>query len=401
MLDVIHGLVLLGILLVNSQTYSLFAWLSPNQVYQAQLDRPEIYVPVRFFIYFLVQGPLYPLSNFLFGLGFYRFWQILQQKGLDANRIVLRGLCALFVLGILHSIGFWFGDVLHQHAMLGFTLFYFMKQSTKIVLLSTAGLLGLIILISLFQTMPFSMAIPPAITDSSRPDPVHMKILKVWQQGSLIEVMQGQANAVQMRYLNIFKQALAPLLNQELLMLLGLAVGKSGVLGHMDRLRLQLSLLMLVIFPIAALLNGLNALLALGLFIWPADWPGDQVLILSLTAILGTPLLALIYGLEICFHIKRYSKGWTIWVGQAGQMGLTNYLLQTLLCMLCFYGYGLGLAGRLSLLESLIPVAIIYAFQLIFSHWWLSHYQQGPLEWIWRWLANGKRTKNGPLKGST
>ena len=74
-LDVIQGLGLLGILLVNSQMYSLYGWLSPNQVYYAHLDKAETYMLVRFFIHFLVQGPVYPLGSFLFGLTFYHCWQ--------------------------------------------------------------------------------------------------------------------------------------------------------------------------------------------------------------------------------------------------------------------------------------------------------------------------------------
>lgn len=393
MLDVIQGLALLGLLLVNSKTYSLFAWLSPNQVYHAHLDRPATYIPLRFFMHFLVQGPVYPLISLLFGLAFYRCWHTLRQKAVDANRVIIRGLCVLFVVGIIHAFGFWFGDLLHQYALIGFTLLYFIRQSTKTVIQWALGLLGVVILISIFKSTPFLATAYPFSVNLARLDLTPMKVTDVWQQGSYIEVLQEQIPLFRMRYGSIFQQYMSPLLYQELLVLLGLIAGKSSLLESLDQFRLQLSLLLLVIFPLAMLLNGLNTLLALGMFAWPVDLPGDQMQILNVTYLLGAPLLALIYVFEISLYTRKYLQDWTVWVGQVGQMGLTNYLMQTILCMICFYGYGLGLGGRLTLLKSLVVVTAIYAFQLIFSHLWLSRHDQGPVEWLWAKLAHGRPAK--------
>ncbi|WP_169720096.1 DUF418 domain-containing protein [Dyadobacter alkalitolerans] len=384
---------LLGLLLVNSQTYSLFAWLNSNQVYQAHLDKPHTYIPVRFFLHLLVQGPVYPLVSLLFGLAFYRCWQTLQQKAVDANWVIFRGLCVLFVVGIIHAFGFWFGDSLHQYALLGFTLLYFVKQSAKTLIVWAAGLLGVVFLMSIFTLTPFLATAYPFSVDLASSDLPAMKMTDVWQLGSYIEVLQEQIPLFRMRYASIFQQYMSPILYQELLVLLGLAAGKLGLLERLDQFRLQLSLLLLVIFPLAMLLNGLNTLLALGMFAWPMDLPGDQMQILNVTYLLGAPLLALIYVFEISLYTRKYLQGWTVWVGQVGRMALTNYLLQTLLCMICFYGYGLGLGGHLTLLKSFVIITAIYAFQLIFSHLWLSRHEQGPVEWLWAKLAYRRPAK--------
>ncbi len=66
-----------------------------------------------------------------------------------------------------------------------------------------------------------------------------------------------------------------------------------------------------------------------------------------------------------------------------GRMALTNYLMQSVICGFYFYGYGLGHFGMGRAAQFLF-VAIIYGLQIVFSHWWLSRFRYGPMEWLWR-----------------
>lgn len=66
-----------------------------------------------------------------------------------------------------------------------------------------------------------------------------------------------------------------------------------------------------------------------------------------------------------------------------GRMALTNYLTQTLVCTLYFYGYGLGHWG-MPRAQQFLFVAVVYAAQVVFSHWWLARFRYGPMEWLWR-----------------
>lgn len=79
-------------------------------------------------------------------------------------------------------------------------------------------------------------------------------------------------------------------------------------------------------------------------------------------------------------------------------MGLTNYLAQTLLCMLLFYGYAQGMSGYMSLLESFIPIVYIYTFQVLYSNIWLSKYGIGPVEKLWRKMTYGKKPQKQTSK---
>jgi uncharacterized protein len=90
-----------------------------------------------------------------------------------------------------------------------------------------------------------------------------------------------------------------------------------------------------------------------------------------------------------------YKKGWLSWLvrrfAAIGRTALSNYLLQTVICVLIFHGYGLGLYGEFSRIQ-LVPFILgIWILQLIASRIWLNHFRFGPVEWLWRSLTYGKR----------
>lgn len=73
-----------------------------------------------------------------------------------------------------------------------------------------------------------------------------------------------------------------------------------------------------------------------------------------------------------------------------GRMALTNYLAQSVIGTLFFYGYGLGHWGT-GRAWQLVFVVVVFALQVAFSRWWLSRYRYGPMEWLWRWATYGTR----------
>jgi uncharacterized protein len=70
-------------------------------------------------------------------------------------------------------------------------------------------------------------------------------------------------------------------------------------------------------------------------------------------------------------------------LGAPGRMALTNYLMQSLICAVYFHGYAMGHWG-MPRAQQLLFVAVVFAAQIAFSHWWLSKFRYGPLEWFWR-----------------
>jgi uncharacterized protein len=78
-------------------------------------------------------------------------------------------------------------------------------------------------------------------------------------------------------------------------------------------------------------------------------------------------------------------------LASVGQMAITNYLLQTVICTTLFYGYGFGLYGTIGGAGGILLTVLIYSMQIPMSVWWLKRFRFGPVEWLWRTLTYGQR----------
>ena len=83
-----------------------------------------------------------------------------------------------------------------------------------------------------------------------------------------------------------------------------------------------------------------------------------------------------------------YKSGWFKWLfalmRPVGQVAFTNYLMQSFLCGLFFYGAGFGMFGKLQRYEIYGVVLAVWAIEITWSHIWLKFFRFGPLEWCWR-----------------
>jgi uncharacterized protein len=106
---------------------------------------------------------------------------------------------------------------------------------------------------------------------------------------------------------------------------------------------------------------------------------------------LGTILLALGYGAGI-IGIANLAGGKRLlgWAAPLGRMAFTNYLAQSIILGWIFYGYGLGLFGKLGVTSALAIAVAVYIAQVFISAWWLARYRYGPVEWLWRTLMYGE-----------
>ncbi len=112
---------------------------------------------------------------------------------------------------------------------------------------------------------------------------------------------------------------------------------------------------------------------------------------------------ALVYDARNVFATFFYLAGLTLFfqyragrwavppLALVGRMALTNYLLQTLIGSLLFFGYGLGLQSTSQLWVACLLSLPIYGLQVAFSAWWLARFRFGPVEWAWRSLTLGQR----------
>jgi len=95
-------------------------------------------------------------------------------------------------------------------------------------------------------------------------------------------------------------------------------------------------------------------------------------------------VIMLVYQSGVLPRLRR-------WLAQVGRMALTNYLLQSVICTLFFYGYGFGFFGRLNRVGQMGVVLAIWILLLVISPLWMSRFRFGPAEWCWRFLTYGRR----------
>ncbi len=106
----------------------------------------------------------------------------------------------------------------------------------------------------------------------------------------------------------------------------------------------------------------------------------------------GVPALAL--GIIASVTLLWQGDVWRRVLGMlapVGRMALTNYLLQTVICVSIFYGYGFGQFGQHRAAAVTAMALGIFAFQVIASALWMRVFAYGPMEWIWRQLTYGRR----------
>ncbi|MBA3498861.1 MAG: DUF418 domain-containing protein [Myxococcota bacterium] len=110
----------------------------------------------------------------------------------------------------------------------------------------------------------------------------------------------------------------------------------------------------------------------------------DGFLLANALVMLGSLPASLGYmGLVVLALNSRSSLSSVRVLAPAGRMALTNYLLQSVVSTLMFYGYGAGYWG-LARSWQVAFVIVVFGLQVAFSHWWLSRFRYGPLEGVWR-----------------
>jgi uncharacterized protein len=111
----------------------------------------------------------------------------------------------------------------------------------------------------------------------------------------------------------------------------------------------------------------------------------------GLLFMLGTVPTALGHAAVVMMICKAGVLTWaTPPLAAVGQMALTNYLLQSLICTTLFYGYGLGWFARVDRVGLWAVVIGVWALQLVISPLWLARFRYGPAEWLWRSLTYWK-----------
>ncbi len=103
---------------------------------------------------------------------------------------------------------------------------------------------------------------------------------------------------------------------------------------------------------------------------------------------LGVMGMALGYVAGMALLLENFDwKKKLSFLAPIGRMGLTNYLLQSVIISIVIENFALGLNGKAGPAWRLLMAAATFVFIALLSRWWFKHFTIGPLEWLWRSLT--------------
>ena len=369
-LDVLRGLALLGILLMNME-----AFVGPLDLSTGGID-PHWQGVDRWadaFVYIFVQGKFFTLFSLLFGAGFAVMAQRAEVAGRDFTRFYLRRSLGLLGIGLVHALLLWSGDILVVYALLSFLLLAFREAPRA--WLPVMGVLAYLAAIGLMLLLGALMLLVPDEVTAAQA--THAQAAIEAQRQAYGHGTYGQAVLQRLRDFGASLGALLVVGPQVLgMFLIGSWFARSGAIAHPGAHQRLFTWLRRGALPL-----GLALMLVCT---WYQPWLAPGRFDLRSAAVYGGSALA---GLLMCLGYLAWGVRWSHalrWLAPAGRMALSNYLGQSLVCTLLFYGYGLGWFEQMGRAWQLLFAVALFAAQVALSRAWLRHFRFGPMEWLWR-----------------
>ncbi|HMO12573.1 MAG TPA: DUF418 domain-containing protein [Pirellulaceae bacterium] len=381
-LDLIRGVALLGILIVNIQAMAMIGSAYSNP--QAFGD----FAGSNFWVWWITEvffeSKMMAIFSMLFGAGIILLTDRVKDRGASPFWIHGRRMLWLLLFGILHAHLIWFGDILYSYAICGFTVFFFRKMSPRTLL--ALGICS--------ATVPFVFNVGVGASMGFMPQGTIENFRESWLPSS--ERVAAEVDAYRGSWFDQFKQRSSMATTMQTfvfgiilfwrasgMMLIGMALFKLGYLTNQRSLqeyRRTILICLSVGFTLA--LFGVQKNIAEQFRMEYSMFFGP------LPNYVGSVFVAVGYiGVLSLWQRTRFLSGLQYALRAVGRMALTNYLMQSVLATTIFYGFGLGWFGQVSRTEQLGIVAGIWVLQLVWSPVWLHYFRFGPFEWLWRSLT--------------
>ena len=407
-LDVLRGVAVIGILVMNINNWGLGrpAYWNPAALGGAEGANLLVWWIDSLFAADKMRG----LFSLMFGASTLLVIQRAAAKEEGPVRVHYSRMIALLLLGYLHYALVWRSDILVLYACAGLLLFLFHKLSPR-ALAAWAAIFFLAAIVP-----PLLIFTPPGLAGYGLMSDPPADLVGFFQG---LNLENGPNSPQVARDLALHRSGYAELVHSRLventfnrfemlqyegaetmsLMLIGMALFKRGMLtGDWTEARYRH-------WALVGILTGLAGNVALAIWqvrdgfsgysvftsniMWsmPFDFAmtvGFAALVMAWVQVSGpTPLLAR--------------------VAAAGRMAFTNYLMTSIIMTSIFYGYGLGLTGRLERAELFLVMLAMWALMLLWSKPWLDRFQYGPFEWLWRSMARLElqpMRRRGPMGGA-
>ncbi len=380
-IDILRGVALLGILLMNMEALSgpldlAFTGIDPHWT---GLD-----YGVDAAVYVLVQGKFFTLFSLLFGAGFALMAQRAEAARRDFTSFYLRRSAGLLLIGLCHALLVWSGDILVIYALVSLPLLATreapqrwlpaMGVATYLCAAMMMLLLGAMVGLAT-QVQGDGGGLGNAMAQGQQTVELQRQ---AYGHGSF-----GQAVAQRASDLGTALSG-ALIIGPEVLgmFLLGSWFARSGALAEPARFKRMYRRLRLGALPLGLLLMLASA--SWVPYVAPGTFSPASGAAYALSSV-ASLLMCLGYLAWIVHWRERLRV-----LAPMGRMALTQYILQSLVCTWLFYGYGLGAFETLPRAWQ-VPFALaLFALQVLLSHVWLRRFRFGPLEWVWRAMSYGR-----------
>ena len=413
-LDILRGVALLGILLLNIPEFSL-----PQRYSEAfRSDAGTLNFWIRAVVLALFEGKMRALFSILFGAGILLF--IANKKAPAKTTILLfyRRMFWLVLFGLADAhLLLWIGDILYCYGIIGMAAFLFRKMRPGYLVLAIpiVAIAEFAVQTSFYQDIRNKRLAYVSTANGLKPGQMptarQKETIAAWREIEISFLPNDKDVAEKTAIMQSDYARIAKMIRKEswayqttyllygiwdplALMLMGMALMKWGfITGRCSRKKY-------LVIAIIGYAVGLPLVIYELFFTY--KYIPDLAASFRLMEQTPVPWRNFIYPVQrmalVLAHVSvimlMIRAGW---FGRAfrnlaavGQMAFTNYVMQTVFCSLFFFGYGLNYYNRLSYYEVFYIVFAIWLLQLVYSPLWLRCFYFGPLEWLWRLLTYWK-----------
>jgi uncharacterized protein len=392
-LDFVRGIAVLGILFANitafAQPYYAYFW-PPALI--GGMEEGDKWVWMVQFI--LIDGKLRGLFTLLFGAGVMLFLERAAARG-SGRGLQLRRLAWLLLFGLIHFFLIWRGDILTLYAVWGMVLLLMVKWRPFIQLVVGLCLAGFgALALGVLMGGQYAASVLPSLQANMGPEELAMvlgaadktladsvKELALYAHGSWFEIARA---TIAERGGELLQEVLIVGPAETLgLMLIGMALYRLGFFsGTFDPARMRK-------WGWIGVIGGVLVSIPAALWVYAGGFEFYRTLFVfnGLGGVLHLPMVIGLAALLVVWAPRAVATRLGARFVAAGRMAFSNYLGTSIVMVVLFQGWGLGLFGQLHRIELLGIVALAWIAMLMWSPWWLARFNYGPLEWLWRCLT--------------
>ncbi len=368
--DALRGFAIVSIMLLHNIEHFDFYFTPENlPAWMPALDKG-----IWDSLFFLFGGKSYAIFALLFGLTFFIQSNNQEKRGKDFRGRFAWRLVLLMVFGFINS-AFYEGDILSIYAIIGFVLIPVARLNNK-----TVFWIALILMLQPYEWINFFRGLQDP--GMKMADPVSWayfgKIGEYITGNSLVKIWAGNLTTGKIAVYN-WNWENGRVFQTASLFIFGMLAGRKSLFAISDKNKKfwtkTLIIAAIIFIPLFIIKKGLGS------------WISSEAIRRPLSTIETSWsnmafMLVLVAGFVLLFQSRAFHRILNIF-SPIGKMSLSNYIMQSIIGSIIYYGFGLGLYKYTGATYCLLIGITLAILQGYFSTWWMNNHKRGPLETLW------------------